>query len=131
MPYAITALFTALLGLFYLLLSYRVVKQRRTLKVGLGAGGHEALQQAVRAHANFAEYVPLALLILFLLESSGLPNWSLYLYGSILTIARFLHGQGLGRSGGYSFGRFHGTLATWLLILTGSITLLVQYLLHW
>ncbi|MGZ9080482.1 MAG: MAPEG family protein, partial [Burkholderiales bacterium] len=58
----VTPLYAALLGLWLLVLSLRVVQQRRAARVSLGDGGNTALQRAIRAQGNFVEYVPLALL---------------------------------------------------------------------
>ncbi len=67
----IVALYGGLLALLYLILSFRTIVLRGRLRVTLGDGGSEALQRAIRAHANFGEYVPLALVLQVLLASTG------------------------------------------------------------
>lgn len=129
MNYSITATYLALLTLLYLFLGYRVVINRRRYKTGLGLGEDPTLAQAVRAHANFSEYVPLALLQLLLLEIGGLPLWALHAYGGALLFARLIHAHGLNKDSGRTFGRYYGTLVTWLLLLAGAVTLLVRNLL--
>ena len=126
MEFHITALFTGLLILFYISLALKVVKQRRKNKTGIGSGGHDSLERAIRVHANFGENVPFALLILLLLELNGFPHWLLYAFGGILIVARVLHAHGLGRSSTISFGRYYGTLVTWLLLLIGSLILIAH-----
>lgn len=109
----ITLLFAALHALLMLALAARVAFHRHSQKVGLGDGGDKQLMRKIRVHANFVEYVPLALLLLALLELSGLSAIWLWSLGGILLFARVLHVIGLSQRSGYSFGRFWGTLLTW------------------
>ena len=52
----ITPVYAALLGLLFIALSVRVIRLRRSRKVAVGARGDEAIERAMRVHANFAEY---------------------------------------------------------------------------
>lgn len=113
----ITLLFASLHILLMLVLAIRVVGHRRALKIGIGDGGDTRLARKVRAHANFIEYVPLALLMLALLELGGLGAMWLWALGGTLLLARVLHAAGLSRHAGYSFGRFWGTVLTWLALV--------------
>lgn len=117
----ITLLFASLHALLMLLLAVRVVGHRRSAKIGLGDGGDKLLAKKVRAHANFVEYVPTALILLALLELSGLAALWLWICGGTLLLGRVLHAVGLSRSAGVSFGRFWGILLTWaaLLLMAG------------
>jgi uncharacterized protein len=116
----ITLLFVSLHILLMLVLAVRVVGHRRTLKIGIGDGGDKLLARKVRVHANFIEYVPVALLMLALLELAGLAAIWLWVLGGTLLLARVLHAAGFSRHSGYSFGRFWGTLLTWLTLLAMS-----------
>jgi uncharacterized membrane protein YecN with MAPEG domain len=91
-----TLLTAGALGLVLLVLSYRVVQMRLSGKISIGDGGNEALSLRIRAHGNFAEYVPLALLLMLLVEaaSAGTPG-ALYIIGGLLVLARVLHAWGL------------------------------------
>ena len=60
----ITLFTSGVLGLLYMTLTAQVVRQRQKHNVSLGDGGVEAVQIAIRAHGNFAEYTPLALILL-------------------------------------------------------------------
>ena len=121
MSLTITALYASLAGPLLLFLSFRVVRWRRKLSVGLGDGGQENLLRAQRAQANFIEYVPIALILLAAAESQGLAGWLLHTAGAILMLARLLHAWGLSQSSGRSFGRYWGTLLTWVVILALSL----------
>ncbi len=122
MPYSITLLYAGLAGLLLLALSFQVVGLRRKHRVGLGTGDQPALERAVRVHANFCEYVPIALLLLLVLElSTVVSDLLLHLLGAALIIGRLLHARGLSRSAGTSKGRFIGTLLTWLMLAVAAL----------
>ena len=95
---ATTGLYAALLALLYGALALRVVRLRMVLKQPLGDGGHAVLQRAVRAHGHFAEYVPLVLLLLLLLEMARLPAALLHGYGLLLLASRVAHAIGVSRA---------------------------------
>ena len=118
----ITLIYGGLLGLLFLLLSFWVVKRRAQFKVMIGEGEAPEMLSAIRAHGNFAEYVPLALLLLALLELAGTPSGLLWAFGLGLLLARVLHALGLARASGYSAGRFGGTLLTFLLLAAMAAT---------
>ena len=79
----------------------------------------------LRAQANFVEYVPMALILLMLVEYAAIgPRWLTMAMGAALVLGRVLHAQGLIASAGATFGRFVGTNLTALVIMTGAIALL-------
>lgn len=126
MQYSSTMLYAGVLALILVVLSLRLVRMRRRLRVGLGSGGNDELQRQVRAHANFCEYVPMALVLMLLLESAGsVTGGVLHGLGIALVAGRILHGFfGVNRHAGTSFGRFWGTFLTWLVILVAGAWLL-------
>lgn len=64
----ISMMTAALLALWFIWLALRVIRLRRQYKVSTGDGGHADLVQAMRAHGNFSEYVPISLILLMLAE---------------------------------------------------------------
>ncbi len=125
----ITSLYAALTALLVIFLAYRVVKYRRSLRVGLGANDNRELQVAIRAHANTVEYSPLFLILLLLAEINQLPNAWLHMFGALFVLSRLGHGWGFTKtSGGYSRGRFYGTVITWLVIVALAVINLACYL---
>jgi uncharacterized membrane protein YecN with MAPEG domain len=116
----ITAFYAGLLALWFLALSARVV-QRRGHGVSLGDGGDTELLRRIRGHGNFAEYVPYILLMMAFQELSGQRAWVLHLLGAALLVARLLHGYALSFSESFKFGRFHGTLATFILLAVNGV----------
>jgi uncharacterized membrane protein YecN with MAPEG domain len=120
----VSFLYAGLLGLLLIALSAQVVLARRRYRVRLGTGTEEGMRQAVRVQANFAEYVPFAVLLLVFAEITGLPASAVHGAGILLVASRLLHAVGLAQSPGWSFGRFYGTAGTWLVIVSLSLWLL-------
>lgn len=79
------------------------------------------LQRKVRAHGNFAEYVPHGLLFVLALELMQAQIWLVWLLGSTLTVARIAHAWGLINTYGPSVGRAIGFFSTWFVYLIGSL----------
>ncbi len=124
-----TGLYAGLCGLLFIWLSWKVIVERQRSKVGLGDGGDPDLQRAIRVHANFIEYTPLALVLLALVDVMAEYDWLVHAFGIALVVSRLLHAQGLGSTAGYSRGRYFGTLGTWLVIVGLSLLLVADQLL--
>ena len=120
----ITSIYAALLGLLLVGLSVYVIHWRRTLAVGLGEGEDKNLQLAIRAHGNFIEYVPLALIIIALAELGGASPLAIHGLGASLVMARIAHAIGMARSSGSNPGRALGVVLTFIVLLAGSGLLL-------
>ena len=111
------------LGLLLLFLSANVIAGRAKFKINIGDGGNELLHQRIRTQANFVEYVPIALILIMLIEYGQIgPGWLLRALATALVGARLLHAQGLLASTGTSAGRFIGTTLTALVILVAALT---------
>lgn len=123
----ITGLYAALGALLMFVLAARVMFLRHRHGVGLGSGGEESLTRAIRAHANAVEYLPIALLLLLILELDQTRIWLLNVFGIVLIVGRILHAIGLSSNAGTSFGRFVGTALTMLVILVMALLLLWQF----
>ena len=96
-PMAVThmPLYAALLALLYIYLSVRTIGLRRKLQVVLGPGDNPEMLRAMRVHANFAEYVPLALILIYLVEAQGTAAWLVHALGAALLLGRCLHAYGV------------------------------------
>jgi len=113
----ITLLFASLHALLLLALIAPISRHRHRHGIGLGSGGDPVLARKIRVHGNFIEFVPIALLLLGLLELAGLQATLLWAFGAALLLARVMHAIGLSRHAGYSVGRFWGTVLTMLVLL--------------
>jgi hypothetical protein len=60
-----------------------------------GDAGDETLRRRVRAHGNFIEYAPLALIALGLVEYGGATPWVVWLLGGGFLLSRILHAIGM------------------------------------
>jgi hypothetical protein len=125
----ITSLYTALLALLFCALSLLVVFQRQQNKIPYGDGNITALRSAVRAHGNFAEHVPLIIILLGLLEYRGFSTTALQGAFLLLILARLSHAVAMFspvETRRYFISRVFGALSTWLITLGSALLLLVQ-----
>ncbi len=123
-----------MLGLLYIALTLRVIQARGKNNASLGDGGgiiaagleHTVpLLVAARTHANFAEYVPLCLILLGLVEADGTKRWFVLVIAALLVIGRVLHPLGMGRRIPNPY-RAGGLVLTLTVLLLSSVTLLVH-----
>ncbi len=91
----ITATYAAILGLIFAALSAWVITSRLQGGVLHGDGGRESMTKRMRIHANFAEYVPLILLLVGLLEALGGSRTVVSILLLVLVVARLLHPIGM------------------------------------
>lgn len=117
----VTPLYAGLLALWFLALSLRVVAGRGAHKINLGDGGHPLMLRRIRGHANFAEYVPLTLLLMAILELSHFSIYLLHALGIALLAGRLLHGYALSFSENFPFGRMWGTALSFLVLLVAAV----------
>ena len=122
---ATVAFYAGLCGIIAMALSAIVVRRRFANRVDLGTGGNSAVEQAIRVHGNFSEYVPLILLLLLLLAMGGVSAYWLHGLGIALIVARLLHAQGLLSSRGATPGRFLGINLTWIVLIVASIRAII------
>jgi uncharacterized protein len=126
---AVTPLYAALCGLLLLILSIRVVAVVRAKgKLSLGDGGNPDFTPVIRAHGNFIEYVPIALILIAFAEAGGTSSTWIHTMGAALVIGRIAHPFGLSNDPSPSMPRFVGMILTWSSILAGSIFVLVNQL---
>ncbi len=91
MPLTVTPIYAALLVALFIYLSFSVIKVRRGEKISLGDGDSKALQARTRAHGNFAEFVPFALVLMLMAELQGANPFLLHALGLALMIGRIAH----------------------------------------
>lgn len=122
----VTPLYAGLLALWFLVLSLRVVGARRSQQISLSDGGDPRMLRLIRAHANFAEYVPLTLVLLGVLELSHFSRYLLHLVGALLLVGRLLHSYAIGFTERFMMGRIIGMLLTFAAILVAALACLYQ-----
>ena len=125
---ALTPIFAALLALVFLFLSLSVIKLRLVRKVSLGDGGDPSLRVAIRSHANFTEYVPMSLMLLWFVEAFTYSSNLVFILGSILVVARLAHIIGMHNPKDFMILRQLGVVATHGVIAVSSVRILWHYL---
>lgn len=122
----ITAIYAALSGFLVLALAANVVRYRFGKNVSFGDDGHQDMTRVVRAHGNTVEYVPLALILMALLELNGGSSTALHLYGVLLIAGRAAYSYGLLiPKNAANPARQAGIVSSWLVILAAGIQLLL------
>lgn len=122
LSFTVTPIYLGLIMLLTLPLVYRVVKIRQQGD----ALDPDELNHRMRVHANLIEYAPLVLLMLASLELMGLEDLYLHILGALFVAARVGHAIGYGSTTGFSYGRFVGTLVTWIIMAVGGVLLIVM-----
>jgi uncharacterized membrane protein YecN with MAPEG domain len=91
----VTSIIASVLTIIFVKLSLAVIGLRRRNQVGLGSGGIDDLERAIRAQGNFAEYVPFGIILIACLELNGAPYWLVAVPGIMLIIGRLIHAEGI------------------------------------
>ena len=112
----ITLIIAAALGLLNLWLGIRVSRVRISRKVSIGHGDVPGMEARIRAHGNFNEYVPIALILMLLIEMNRGPSRGLWVIGAVLVLARVLHPFGMDRPSPNPY-RAGGAMLTWAVLL--------------
>ena len=122
---SITPINTALIAFLFVGLSVRTLRLRHRFKVAVGTGNERELERAMRAHANCAEYVPIALLLVFFLEATtDLVVW-IHVLGAGLLIGRVVHAYGISQVRENFAFRIFGMACTFTVIVGAAAALLV------
>lgn len=124
----VTPVYATLLGFLFIALSVRTIRLRRKHQVAVGDGNNSELRRAMRVHANFAEYVPLALLLIFFVELDGTPKWWVHALAFALVCGRFAHAWGVSQTKENFRYRVYGMVLTFSVIATAGLTILLTRL---
>lgn len=112
----ITLTIAAASALLAIWLGVRVSRLRRQHHISIGDGGNETVAARMRAHANFAEYTPLFLILLGLVELAvGSESW-LWGVAILFVLGRLAHPFGMDRPAPNVL-RIGGMVATWVPLL--------------
>lgn len=113
-----TTLYGALLGLWLVVLSLRVIALRGSPGMGwlkFGYTGEQAVTRSARAQGNQIEYAPMFVILMFIAESGG-----------TFLLGRWMHGACMGFMEKSVILRSGGTILTLLPLLGISVLLLMQ-----
>ncbi len=121
MNLTIIPVFAAVFSVLFVLLSINVIRARRRHKVAIGAGRNKSVERAMRVHANFAEYVPFALLLITLLELNKANAMLLIALCSALLVGRLVHAFGVSMENERLLYRVSGMAMTFTVILIAAL----------
>jgi uncharacterized membrane protein YecN with MAPEG domain len=97
-------------------LAMRCGRLRASEKVMHGDGGSAPLMRRMRAHSNFIEYTPIALILIAVIEMSGKGGQWLAIVGAVYMAGRVLHALGMD-SPEVSRPRMIGIASTFLVLI--------------
>ena len=123
----IVLLYAGLLALLFVGLSLRTLLMRRRLRIAVGDGGNPALLRAMRVHANFAEYVPLTLLLIALVEATAARPLYVHALGAAVLAGRIAHAVGVSRIDEDYAYRVFGMAMTFTPLIAAALRLLYVY----
>ena len=127
-PFIVPA-YAAILALIYIILAIRIMNLRGSAKAAVGTGGNIRLERAIRAHGNFAEYVPLALILLIAMEMQRNSIYVLHILCIILVLGRVIHAFGISQENEKFVFRATGMSLTFLVLIVASVAVLWDYVL--
>jgi len=124
-PAQAAALWSGLLVLLLVVLSFRVVMGRQKHRIVLGDGGNADLTLRGRVFGNAAEYIPVGIAALAILALLGLPAWCIHVVGGVLLLGRVLHASGL-TAAKPTAGRLFGMILTYLALIAAAGMMMVH-----
>lgn len=113
LTFQIVGLYVALHLILALALTFRVGQIRTKMKISTGDGNNPTLFARIRAHGNYVETAPFALIGLIAL--AFMPNVSsiaMHIFGAVFLIGRILHAHGMAQKGSNGKGRPVGMIMT-------------------
>jgi len=122
----IVPVYAAVLAFIYIVLSTRVIQARRSAKVAIGTKGDVQLERKMRVHANFAEYVPFALVLATFVEMQGRPAWFIHLLCLALVAGRVIHAYGVSQMHENFRLRMAGMGTTFTVLAVMALSLLTR-----
>ncbi len=122
----ITGFYAALITIVFVVLSARVIRYRRGNQISLGDGDDGEMRRRVRAQGNCAEYAPLGLILMTLVELQSGPFWLIHATGTLLVLGRVVHGIAFSRGKLWMAGRVGGMIMTFTAI--GLLAVVLMWL---
>jgi hypothetical protein len=124
----VTTLYAGILGLIGIGLAIACGRIRGKSHISIGDGGNLEMMTAMRRQANFIEVVPLALILIGLLEMNGVGSGAIHGLGAGLVVVRLCHAFGFRADGRFAPLRAIGAGGSTLILVITSIWAIVLYL---
>lgn len=123
----IVPVYAAIFALAFVALSLFVIKGRVNERVSLGTGNSTMLERRIRIHGNFAEYVPIALILFTFIEMRGISSWIVQALCAAMLLGRIMHVIGMTKDQSVYF-RQAGMLSTFAVLIVAAVLLLAHSL---
>lgn len=94
-PMAITTLVAGIFAILMVILSLQVSLRRKSTNTVFGDADDDTLRRRIRAHGNFIEYAPLAVIVLGLVEYHGATHWVVSALAFGFIFSRVVHALGM------------------------------------
>jgi uncharacterized membrane protein YecN with MAPEG domain len=117
----VTLVLAGAAAIFLVLISFPIANRRRATQLSAGDGGDEKFNRMIRAQANFAEYTPLALIVIGLIEMNGFAQIFVCSLAAAFAAGRLLHLVGM--LGPVIPARALGMILTFGVLLVGGSAL--------
>lgn len=124
----IAPIYAALLGLIFVVLSIKTIIIRRQNKVAVGDGNNLLLQRAMRVHANFAEYTPIAIILVGFVEGLKYNVIIVHILLTAFLLGRIIHAYGLSKIDEDFRFRVFGMVLTFNVITISSALIIFNFL---
>lgn len=118
--FAAVALYAGLNAALLVVLAINAGIRRSGDSIQPGTMGEGALTRAIRAHGNYTENAPIALIVLVALALTNTAALPIHVLGATLTIGRIAHAFGMMNPKHPNVLRFIGNIMTWLALLGGG-----------
>ena len=126
----VSILYVAILGLLHVPFTFFVGMYRFRSRISLLDGGDKVLRNRMRAHANFTENVPIALILLLSMDALGASASWLHSVGAVLVVSRVVHYSVIATNPGNTPPRFLAMIGTLGAIFASSLWLLSYTFTH-
>jgi uncharacterized protein len=126
-PMHIVPLYASILALMFVGLSVRTLRMRGRLGIAIGDAGNPQMLRAMRVHSNFAEYVPLGLLLVYFVETGGASPVFVHVLGLCLVAGRASHAFGVSRIDENFRFRVFGMAMTFVTLVAAPAYLIHAY----
>jgi len=117
--------YASVLALLFVALSVRTLRLRHSLRIAIGDAGNERMLRAMRVHSNIAEYVPLCLILVYLVEARGAHALLVHGLCLCLLLGRASHAFGVSQAKENFRFRVAGMAMTFTTLIVSSAYLLL------
>ena len=126
----VTALFSSILFFLYFYLAKNVIQIRRKNKIAIGFAKNKELEQAIAAHSNFNQYVPLGLIMMACMELNKIHFSLIFIAGICFTYGRIVHAKSFLKKNMDLKQRVQGMKFTFWTMITMAVLNIVSFLIR-